>query len=139
MSDKMSYVDVIKHAFKASCYIMFMAFILLLTVLIAIFSNVLFYTVCLLAMSVTVLVWLVCSNYLRTLILLLVVVVYVGAMMILIGYICAVSPNFNLSPSYEFIPLVLFVLGYLYSSFYIFGFTLSDSKLRTLLDYFFRR
>jgi hypothetical protein len=61
------------------------------------------------------------------------VIVYVGAMIVLIGYICAISPNLVLEPDYTFLtPLFLFLLLSLFtissmgSTFSFVLFTLSD-------------
>jgi len=51
----------------------------------------------------------VANNILRVLIFILIVIVYVGAMMILIGYICAVSPNPVLLPRLNLISILLFL------------------------------
>ena len=116
---------------------MIVFFSLVVVSFIAIFINVLFYTVCLLVLSVFVLFCIVSFNYLRVLIFLLITIVYVGAMMVLIGYICAVSPNFDMSPAFKNSYIFIFsVLGYLVSFSY-YGFFSVGRKLGTLSDYFF--
>lgn len=104
-----------------------------------VFANALFYTVSLLLLSFSVLIWMVSSNYIRTLMIILIVVVYVGAIMILIGYICAVSPNLVTRPSFNYLSLVFF------SMLFTFVFNtasvstgLESFKIGTLLDFFFR-
>lgn len=81
----------------------------------------------------------VSSNYIRTLMIILIVVVYVGAIIILIGYICAVSPNLVTRPSFSYLSLVFF------SMLFTFVFNtasvstgLESFKIGTLLDFFFR-
>jgi hypothetical protein len=103
--------------------------------LILLFVNALFYTVSLLVLSFSVLIWMVSSNYIRTLIMILIVVVYVGAMIILIGYICAVSPNMVILPSLNYIWLAFFSLLFTYfiNNFITSGF---EIKQDTLLDFF---
>lgn len=107
--------------------------------LIVVFANALFYTVSLLLLSFSVLIWMVSSNYIRTLMIILIVVVYVGAIIILIGYICAVSPNLVTSPSFNYFGLVflsmLFTFIFNTSSVFI---GLESFKVGTLLDFFFR-
>jgi len=113
-------------------------FISLLIGLIAIFSNALFYTISLLIFSISFMAWIVYSNVMRTLVFLLMVIVYVGAIIILIGYICAVCPNFNLTPSFSFAPVLLFLL---FSSLVLDPlnkFFTERAKSGALLDYFFR-
>lgn len=107
-----------------------------------IFRNILFYVISLLIISVFVLTHLVAYGFLRVLSLLLILIVYLGAMIILIGYICAVVPNFDLSPSYSFTTLLflLRVFSLLYLSQQSSPFTISDNqtKLDTLISFFFR-
>jgi hypothetical protein len=76
------------------------------------FSNSMYYTLVLLILSVSLLYYLASSFSLSVLLFLAVVIVYVGAMMILIGYICAIRPNvsFNSSFSLSFLPLLLSLL-----------------------------
>lgn len=111
--------------------------IILTVVLIAIFSNALFYTVSLLAISLIVLTWVVCSNLIRTLMFLLVIIVYVGAIIIFIGYICAVCPNFVITPNYNYSYLVLLV-SLIYLLTFKRSYVISCTKQGRLLDYFFR-
>lgn len=104
----------------------------------SVFCNVLFYIISLLALSIIVLFWLVRSNQLSTLMFLLILIVYVGAIMILIGYVCAVSPNFNLTPIYENYWLIVFlpIIYFFYESYL--GVLRESAKSGALLDYFFR-
>jgi hypothetical protein len=81
----------------------------------------------------------VSSNYIRTLIIILIVVVYVGAMIILIGYICAVSPNLVTRPSFSYFGLVFLSMLFTFvfnRAFVSMG--LESFKVGTLLDFFFR-
>lgn len=120
-----------------SYYKMFFFIIMLIVVLITVFSNALFYTVSLLAISIIVLIWVVCSNLMSTLILLLIIIVYVGAIMIFIGYICAVCPNFIITPNYNYLYLYAFCFLIYFLTFNN-SYVTSSSKLGSLLDYFFR-
>jgi hypothetical protein len=63
------------------------------------FPNTMFYTLLLLVFSVSLLYLAACSSYVTILIYVIVVIVYGGAIMILIGYICAVCPNVSFSRS----------------------------------------
>lgn len=120
---------------------MFMFSIIILLFLILIFRNMLFYVTSLLIMSVIVLTYLVRYGFLSVLSLLLILIVYLGAIMILIGYICAVVPNFDLSPSYSsssvfVISTVLFFIYYTQN--HPFVFSDNQTKSDTLLNFFFR-
>lgn len=107
--------------------------------LMVVFANALFYTISLLLLSFSVLIWMVSSNYIRTLMIILIVVVYVGAIIILIGYICAVSPNLVTSPSFNYLGLVFasFIFSFLFSMTSN-SVGLERFKTGTLLDFFFR-
>jgi hypothetical protein len=74
----------------------------------------------------------------RTLIIILIVVVYVGAIIILIGYICAVSPNLVTTPSFNYLRVIF--LSILFTYFFNFGFIRGSERFKsgTLLDFFFR-
>ncbi len=63
------------------------------------FTNTMYYTITLLVVVFISLSSLVSMGVIRTLSSLMLVIVYVGAMIIIIGYICAVSPNFVTSSS----------------------------------------
>lgn len=75
--------------------------LLIVTSLMFVYSNTLFYTIALLFIIVTILFSLVINSIIQTLTILIFLIVYVGAMIILIGYICAISPNLiiNISSS----------------------------------------
>lgn len=73
-------------------------FILLL---ISIFINVLFFNISLLLVSVLIFLWLVRSGFVSVLIFILVITVYAGAIMVLMGYICAICPNFSTNPTFR--------------------------------------
>jgi hypothetical protein len=104
--------------------------------LMLVYSNVLIYTVSLLCVSVILLVHMVSTGYLRILIFLLILVVYVGAVIILIGYICAICPNVFFTPSYYF----LFFSPLLFLVFFFSGLSIYpiSNKSNFLLDYFLR-
>jgi len=66
----------------------------------------------------------------------MVAIVYVGAMMILIGYVCAVSPNLNLEPNFRLLHLL--GVGFLLA---LFLFTTTDkfmfNQSYTLSDFIY--
>lgn len=114
------------------------SFILLLTVLMLIYCNTLFYTLSLLVISSILLLSLLSLNLIHGLTVLVVLVVYLGAMMVLIGYVCAVSPNLLIGSSVRgFMGLITFRVMYLLSLFldsYIFS---SDTSLYSSVSSFF--
>lgn len=91
--------------------------------MIFVYVNTLFYSMALLLVVIGLLYTLVSNLILHSLTMLLLVIVYVGAMMILIGYICAICPNLILVPSHLRFTFYLFyflsfILGFIsqYSS-----------------------
>lgn len=72
-----------------------------------ILPNSLFFVFILLCNVLSILYHLVSSSSLSVLTMLMLVIVYLGAIIILIGYICAVCPNMNLSSSFSFSPILL--------------------------------
>jgi len=90
----------------------------------------------LLTISVLTLSSLVINTLLNTLTAFMLVIVYVGAIIVLIGYICAISPNLVLEPDYS--------ITYLFVSLF-FTFTILDSfstptfntSTFTLVDFFY--
>lgn len=120
------------------CFKMILASIFIIRIMV-VFANALFYTVSLLLLSFSVLIWMVSSNYIRTLMIILIVVVYVGAMIILIGYICAVRPNLVTRPSFNYFGLVFLSLlfTFVFSRASV-STGLESFKVGTLLDFFFR-
>lgn len=91
--------------------------------IIFIYVNTLFYSLSLLLVVIGLLYVLVTNLMLQSLTMLLLVIVYVGAMIILIGYICAICPNLILAPThlsftFYFLYFLIFVLFFLneYSS-----------------------
>jgi hypothetical protein len=112
---------------------------LLLTIIIfslLIFKNSLYFTISLLFISISTLSYLCLNTYLNTLTGLILVIVYVGAIIILIGYICAIRPNLILEPDYSslflvFIFLILtFFLNKTYSNVF-------NSTHLSLVDFFY--
>lgn len=90
-------------------------------ILIFVFVNTLFYSMSLLVIVISLLYVLVSNLMLHSLTILLIIIVYVGAMMILIGYICAICPNLILIPKsvrlrificYFFLVTLLFISEY---------------------------
>lgn len=75
-------------------------FMRLLFLSIFVYVNTMYYSLVLLAIVVSLLYVLVSNLMLHTLTMIMLSIVYIGAMIVLIGYICAVCPNMILSPFY---------------------------------------
>lgn len=98
------------------------------------FPNTLYFSINLLLVVFTTLSFIFYLGLISSLTVLMLLIVYVGAMIILIGYVCAVCPNINLSPTFNrslffivpifivFIP-VHFMTPSLYSHSFNFFFT----------------
>jgi hypothetical protein len=101
-----------------------------------IYKNSFYFVFSLLFTTLTLFRFLAIYNSLNSLTILILIIVYVGAMMILIGYICAVSPNLSLEPDYTMLlPLFLaFIFFYFINSFPIFNL---DRVFSTLVDYYY--
>ena len=112
--------------------ILFFLFILSLFI----YKNSFYFVFSLLFTTLTLFRFLAIYNSLNSLTILILIIVYVGAMMILIGYICAVSPNLSLEPDYTMLlPLFLaFIFFYFINSFPIFNL---DRVFSTLVDYYY--
>lgn len=110
--------------------------LLFLTMTLFVFKNSLYFTMMLLAISILTLSSLVLNTYLNTLTAFILVIVYVGAIIVLIGYICAISPNLVLEPDYSLLlPFwVLLVLFFMLDSFSLPVFNMSTF---TLVDFFY--
>lgn len=86
--------------------------IFLLTLLacrIIVFANTLYYTISLLLIAVVVLFWLTSFGFLSSLTIVIICIVYLGAIIILIGYVCAVSPNIKLVSYHSFFTYFLLI------------------------------
>ena len=114
-----------------------MLFILLfLTITLFVFKNSLYFTIILLVISVLTLSSLVLNTYLSTLTAFILVIVYVGAIIVLIGYICAIRPNLVLEPDFKFVSPFVVVLSIflLFEGFKVPTFNMSSF---TLVDFFY--
>ena len=85
-----------------------------------VYVNTLFYSIVLLAIVLSLLYILVSNLIMHTLTMIILAIVYIGAMIILIGYICAICPNLILAPSHIGL---LFYLTVILSPFLLFPFT----------------
>ena len=84
-----------------------LVFLITISLSLFIFKNSLYFTIALLIISIFTLAFLVLNTYLTALTGFMLVIVYVGAIIVLIGYIFAVSPNLILEPNYSFLFLII--------------------------------
>lgn len=109
---------------------------LFLTFSLLIFKNSLYFTIILLFVSITTLIYLVLNTYIASLTAFMMVIVYVGAIIVLIGYICAVSPNLLLEPDYKWIKYSLFLRASI-ALVDKFSYPQFNSTIFTIVDYFY--
>lgn len=110
--------------------------LMFLTMTLFVFKNSLYFTITLLRISVLTLSALVLNTYLNTLTAFMLVIVYVGAIIVLIGYICAISPNLVLEPDYSLVYVFILLL----SRFFIldsFSSPVFNMSAFTLVDFFY--
>ena len=105
--------------------------------LMLVFVNSLYYTLRLLALVVVLLLALVLVLNISVLTMIMLCVVYLGAMMVLIGYICAICPNIVTSPaisSYSF----LFTSCVFFSLYFVrFTFPLNSPLSLSMVEFFY--
>ena len=100
------------------------------------FPRTLYYVIVLLLFCISSLFYLSSHMFIRSLTFIMLVVVYVGAMMVIIGYICAISPNiifYTRGPSglYAFFLFSFFLLFLVFFSSY------ESNLLTPMVDYFY--
>jgi len=90
----------------------------------------------LLIISFLVLRYLALHTHISFLTAFMLVIVYVGAIIVLIGYICAISPNLVLEPNYNVLYVYILLLPFVYffqnSSYRMFNISTS-----TIVDFFY--
>ena len=100
-----------------------------------VFYNSIYYCFCLILLVTLSLVYLCVSFYVKRLLVIIMLIVYSGAVMVLIGYVSAVSPNFLFFTSHSFLKylfLVLvsfifsFLIGFVFPVFPVFSLSLVD-------------
>ena len=101
-----------------------------------IFKNSMYFTIALLSISFIVLRYLALYTYLTFLTVFILIIVYVGAMIVLIGYICAVSPNLILEPNYNtsYFSILLVII---YTLFNNYNTSFFNSTTVSLVDFFY--
>ncbi len=102
-----------------------------------IYKNSLFYVISLLLIRFSVLRYIVLYSYINLLTVLMLVIVYVGAIIVLIGYICAIRPNLILEPDFSFSSLYILIIASIFI-LYSMNFSFIDLCTRTIVDYFYR-
>ena len=115
----------------------------LLAIIVVLFSlfyfvNSLYYSLSLLGLVVLLLVYLTSQTILSSLSMIMLCIVYIGAMIILIGYICAICPNVIVqssfsTPTFGLLAGFFFFFYYFSKPFSNFSFIYSVS----LVDYFY--
>lgn len=108
----------------------------LLALLIFYFVNTFYYVSCLLFFIVSLLIYLVFLNSFSSMFAIILALIYIGAIIIFIGYVCAISPN----------PLFVSSLSYFWGTFaLLIGFSLSlyllpissGTRIHFLSDFFY--
>jgi hypothetical protein len=113
-----------------------LVFLIIISLSLFIFKNSLYFTIALLIISIFTLAFLVLNTYLTALTGFMLVIVYVGAIIVLIGYICAVSPNLILEPNYSFLFLIILLVSITLFISPIVNCRFNNTAL-TLVDFFY--
>jgi len=101
-----------------------------------VFVNSLYYSIVLLISIIRILFFLVSNSFINTLTIIIFLIIYIGAIIVLIGYVCAVSPNIITSPSFSYLSILLLLPLLVTSpSFSYFSLNLSNYSI---VDYFYR-
>lgn len=118
----------------------FVGVLLFLVSFLLVYINNILYVLSILFVSSYTLFFLVSNGLLSVLVFILITVVYVGAMMILIGYICAVCPNPILLPRFGYfvVGFTVRVVSWLISPFEFRLLGVSSRKVTFFSDVFFR-
>jgi hypothetical protein len=94
---------------KANYKMLLTSFIILL-ILLFVYVNRLYYSISLLLIVLVLLSFIVSVSLIRSLTILILCIVYFGAIIILIGYICAICPNVNISSQFSFTLLFIIII-----------------------------
>jgi len=113
-----------------------LSLLLFLSLSLFVFKNSLYFTIILLVISITTLSYMVLKTSVATLTAFMLIIVYVGAMIVLIGYICAVRPNLSLEPDYSLFGLFMF-FTLLMTLLEGFSYPIIGSTVFTLVDFFY--
>lgn len=129
----MNYVDVINYAPKSRLYLTFY-FLFLLSVSIVYFLNTLYFVMVLTLFMLTLSVYSVFLGLVTPLFSIMLVIIYVGAMMVFIGYICAISPNILFV---SFFSSYFILLGVFFPLIFVSSFPYSFSIFTPLTDFLY--
>lgn len=102
-----------------------------------IFSNSLYYSLCLLFLVFSLLSFLFSNYYISSLTLLIFFIVYIGAIIILIGYVCAVCPNILVKRDVTSFSLLFFSFLFTFFLFEL-PFSKASSRLNYIVSFFYR-
>jgi hypothetical protein len=99
------------------------------------YANPLSYSIRLLFFIVLVLFYLVRSFFIQPLTMIMFCIIYLGAIIIFIGYICAISPNFSLQSNFS---NIYFILRFIFLIFINFLFKASFfTSMSSLVEFFY--
>lgn len=113
--------------------------LLILSVLFSLFYfvNSLYYSLSLLIFVVLLLVFLTSKILLSSLCMIMLCIVYIGAIMILIGYICAICPNVIVHSSFSTPLFGLFISLFAFLNYFDKSFVGFSSSSVSMVDYFY--
>ena len=116
-----------------------MLFFILIMVLLSIFifANSLYYSLSLLVFILFIIFFIVAHSFIASLTALILSIVYVGAMMILIGYICAICPNVYVEPNNLSLSISFLITSFLRLLLSPYIFITSVSQSTSLVEYFY--
>lgn len=98
------------------------------------FVNTLYFTMSLMFTVITICLYSVYLGSIRSLFSIMLVIIYVGAMIIFIGYICAISPNILFKTS---VPTYLLLLPILTCALFVSHFPMFNSNFSPLTDFLY--
>ncbi len=101
------------------------------------FVNSLYYSLSLLCFIVLVLIFLVSNRIMSSLTILILSIVYIGAMIILIGYICAICPNVIVVSSFSSPSYALIMSLFFYLFFFGLNYPLPSHSDVSMVEYFY--
>jgi hypothetical protein len=130
----------VNHKIVARVFLkLFLLIVLFLTIILSLFiyKNSLYFILSLLLVCLRILIFLSLHSYLRFLTVFILVIVYVGAIIVLIGYICAIRPNLTLEPDYQNFFLYLFLILF-FSLFSYNSYSILEISTVRMVDYFYR-
>lgn len=114
-----------------------LSIVFLVFVTIFIYNNSLYFTMSLLIRVLFLLFHLVSNLLLSSLTMIVLLIVYIGAIIILIGYVCAICPNLILTPSVsKYLSLTLF-LTFMFFSLSQIDFIRFNQSVYSVFDYFY--